>query len=264
MKRIIAGVAAAAASLLLFAAPAQAAPARAAAPDPVAALKKAYAEGRGVKIKESSYSSSMFGKDASGTSRGVVGFGPRGVSAYDIVQRDPTLGRSHLIHVKGDTYADAKWVGDLPEGIKWVKYSGERPVAATIQPINIFDAKVLRGALAKAKLVKGGEYRGSMSFKQLATLSGQKLKGDLGKFMSKIKVSYRIFTGRSGLVSRVRSEMTMDFGLLGNLRSVVDSQYYEWGLKVKIQAPPKDEVIDAKDLNSAPADPPAYEVVPTQ
>ncbi|MFI6476650.1 hypothetical protein ACIBH1_01885 [Nonomuraea sp. NPDC050663] len=262
MKRFLIAVAIAAASALLTTGTAHAAP-----ETPLTALKKQYVEGRGVKIKETSFIE-LDGESLGSSNRvtGVVGFGHKGVDSYDLTLRGASLlsensSKIQIIHVKGATYLKAPGTPDMPAG--WVRYSEAKVNFSTSQLINIFDPKVLKKAIAAAKVRKPGEYRGTLPLKELA---GSEVGGTLGK----AKVNYRIFFNGKKLITRVRSEMVLDFGVLGSMNSITDTQYYEWGRKVKIQAPPKDQVTDAKDLEGGesgdhPSEqpPPVFDMVPS-
>ncbi|GAA4096600.1 hypothetical protein GCM10022248_79620 [Nonomuraea soli] len=262
VKRFVIAVAIAAASALLTTGTAYAAP-----ETPLTALKKQYVEGRGVKIKETSYIE-LDGESLGSSSRvtGVVGFGRKGVNSYDLTLRGASLlsegnSKIQIIHTKGDTYLKAPGTPDMPSG--WVRYPDAAVGFSTSQLINIFDPKMLKKVIAAAKVRKPGEYRGTVPLKDL-------VGSELGKSLGKAKVNYRIFFNGKKLITRVRSEMVLDFGVLGSMNSITDTQYYEWGRKVKIQAPPKDQVTDAKDLEGGesgdhPSEtpPPVFDLVPS-
>ncbi|MDA0636002.1 hypothetical protein OUY22_21485 [Nonomuraea sp. MCN248] len=160
-----------------------------------------------------------------------------------------SLGATRTISVGGHTYMQGGPFSDeLPDGKKWIRYED---VAAyqTGQLVDIFHPKVLKGVIADAKVVKG-DYKGTITLKKLAALQGEKLTGNLGK----IKVGYLIDTNSKGLVTRVVSDWTLDFGVLGASRSVTESRYTGWGARVKITAPAASQWVDSSDLLSGDHD----------
>jgi hypothetical protein len=242
MRRIIAGLAVAVAATLVTVAPAQAAPA-----NPVKALKKQFSPGHGVRVAETSRTY-VNGKEGAVTrTTGSFAFGASGVVASDLSNRIKTpkgakestynvLASARTVSVGGHTYArGGLFAAELPEGKKWVRYEGGS-AGTTSQLINILDPRVLKGVLAKAKPSKG-DYRGTITVKELVGLSGDKLGGELGK----IKVSFLLDADSRGLITRVVSDWTIDFGILGASKSVTDTRYTGWGAKIKIVAPPKSE-----------------------
>lgn len=240
VKRFLVAVAIAAASALLTTGTAHAAP-----ETPLTALKKQYVEGRGVKIKETSLIK-VDGESAGSSTKvtGVAGFGRKGVNAYDLTLRGSSLlgegtQKIQMIYVKGDQYLRVRGIPDMPEG--WVRYSDVPAEFGTNQPIDIFNPKMFKRIISGAKVKKPGEYRGSIPFRDL-------VDGNPGKLFDKASVTYRVFVNSKQIVTRVRSEYILDFGVLGSMSSIVDTTYYEWGHRVKIQAPPKDQVTDSKDV----------------
>lgn len=255
MRRIIAGLAFAAAATLVTVAPAQAAPA-----NPVKALKKQMKPGHGVRVSETVRSS----RDGKSTSvirtTGKLQFGKSGVTGADLTHRQKsTAGQNDLmtsfplmasrtVSTGGYTYLQGGLFGDaLPEGKKWVRYAGASHQSN--QLVDIFNPKLLKELTAKAKIVKG-DYRGTTTVKRLAALQGAKMTGAL----SKVKVDYRIDTNGKGQITRVVSDWTIDYGVLGSSRTVAESRYDAWGAKVTIKAPPASQWVDNTDLYGAITD----------
>ncbi|NRQ37938.1 hypothetical protein HII36_39830 [Nonomuraea sp. NN258] len=244
MKRILTGLALAAAATLVATPPAQAAPV-----DPVKALKKQFVAGHGVRISETSVIKAD-GKNA-GTMKttGTFAFGKKGVAASDLRNRttdDAAAGLtpSRVITIGGHSYAQGGvFSEDLPEGKKWVRYPGEATGTTFNQMLDVLNPKMLKVFVAKAKSFKGGTYRGAITFSELSKLNGTKMGGSLGK----IKFNYRITVNSKGLVNRLVSDWTMDFGILGKFTSITDTRYTGWGSKVTVKAPPADQVITPEE-----------------
>ena len=247
MKRIFAGLALASAATLVTATPAQAAPA-----DPVKALKKQYVAGKGVRVSESAVTKVTGSKaGAPITTKGVVGFGKSGVVSADLRTGGKGLGPSNAlppraITIGEYTYAQGGLFSDrLPDDKKWVRYPSAGAPRIGNQPLDIFRPGVLKELVTSAKSFKGGSYRGAITFGRLAKLYGEKLDKTYGK----VSISYVLDVNSKGLVSRLRSEYSLDFGLLGKTTSTVSTRYTGWGGKVTVKAPPADQVIDSTELD---------------
>ncbi|MCK2221412.1 hypothetical protein MF672_047555 [Actinomadura sp. ATCC 31491] len=245
MKRILAGLATACAATLVAVTPtaAQAAPV-----DPVKALKQQYAPGHGVRFVESAHTS-VGGKTMSAEkATGRLAFGKNGVVASDISthgRRGTSLSPDRMISVGGHAYFQGGvYEEGLPEGKKWVRY--EQPAGGTTlnQPLDIFEPKILKALVSKARSVKGGTYKGEITYKEIAKLYGETLKGAV----SKIKVTYALGLNSKGLVNRLRTSWTLDFGVLGKTTGTTDTRYIGWGSRVTIKAPAQDTWVDAKSL----------------
>jgi len=242
MKRIGAVLALAVAATLVTVAPAQAAPV-----SPVKALKKQLSPGHGVRISETSHTSSGKSKVTAVTT-GVLEFGKSRVIASELKTRykgaaGAGFSPARTISVGGYTYARGGVFSEsLPEGKKWTRYTGA-PITSSNQLIDIFDAKVLKVVLAKAKVVKG-DYQGVITAKELLKLHGQKVSGEVGR----IKIKYVLDTDAKGLVSRVTTGYTVNFGVLGSVKSLIETRFTGWGARIKVKAPPKSQWIDVKDL----------------
>lgn len=252
MRRIIAGLAVATTAALATVAPAQAA-----APNPVKSLKKQFSPGHGVRVSETARSYVDGKTNSIVRTTGKLAFGKSGVAGADLTTRfkEPKgasdglpaslLGNSRTVSTGGNTYVQgALFGGLLPEGKKWIRYEGQTNYQ-TNQLIDIFNPRVLKGVVSGAKVVKG-DYKGTTTIGKLAAYQGVKLDSRLAK----IKVKYLIDTDSRGLVTRVVSDWTLDFGLLGSSRTVTDSRYSAWGARVKIVAPPKSQWIDSEELLS--------------
>lgn len=246
MKRILAGLTLASCAALMTATPAQAAPV-----NPVKALKKQYVAGHGVRVSETSRTT-MNGKNGqTRTTNGTLGFGKSGVVAADLRFRDNGgmaggLMPSRSITVGKQTYVQGGiYSENLPEGKKWVRYA-DPSVIYTSQPLDVFDSKVLKALVSKAKSSKSGTYRGSLTFADVSKLYGEKIDKRLGK----IKINYALDLNSKGLINSVRSEYTMDFGVLGSTTTTVSTRFTGWGAKITIKAPPSDQVADYSELGA--------------
>ncbi|MGP3958563.1 hypothetical protein ACTWPT_21345 [Nonomuraea sp. 3N208] len=247
MKRMLAGVVLATTATLVAGTPAMAAaPAAQAAPvDPLKALKKQYVAGHGVRISETS-SLKIDGKSASSQkTTGALAFGKSGVVASDLSSRGTGSLSNRMISIGGHTYVQGGlYSEDLPEGKKWVRYKGGASGTTPNQPLDIFEPKVLKALVTKAKSVKSGTYKGSMTYKELFKLYGEDIKGALGK----IKLDYALMVNSKGLITRLTTGYSLDFGVLGKMKGVTDTRYTGWGAKIKIKAPAEDLWVDVNDL----------------
>ncbi|MGW0802004.1 hypothetical protein [Nonomuraea sp. NPDC002799] len=260
MKRILAGLALASAAVLMTAAPAQAAPV-----DPAKALKKQYAAGNGVRFSETA-STRTDGKGSTLRSTGALGFGKRGIVAWNQRNRGTSgsglifttlLSPPQMIVVGGQAYVQGGvFSEDLPEGKKWVSYDETTARPGTgAQTLDIFEPKVLKALVSHAKSFKGGTYQGSLTFGDLSKIYGERVD----KRTSKISVHYVLGVNSKGLVTRIRSTYSLDYGILGKTTASVDTRYTGWGAKITIKAPPADQVIDISELG---ADTPVPQEIP--
>ncbi|MEO3873541.1 hypothetical protein ABGB18_32415 [Nonomuraea sp. B12E4] len=260
MKRILAGLALASSAVLMTAVPAQATSA-----DPVKALRKQFVAGHGVRVSETARSL-LSGKPNGVTSTtGVYGFGKAGIVASDMRTRvmggesDKLPTPPRVINVGDRAYAQGGLSSEeLPDGKRWVRYAMAGDPRSGGQPLDIFKPEVLKALVTQAKSTKGGTYRGSLPFGTLGKIYGEKVD----KRLSEISIGYVLDLNAKGLVTRVRSEYSLDFGMLGKSTSTVDTRYTGWGSKVTIKAPAADEVIDVEDLDGLGADAEVLQEIP--
>ncbi len=258
MKRIIAGLALGA-STLVTVAPAQAAPI-----NPVESVKKQLSPGHGVRISMTSRSFTDGKPNVVTRVTGSLAFGRSGVVASDLSLRYTSgkgakksdkdfiasLHSSRTIAIGEQAYTQGGiHFTNLPEGKRWVR-SSARHVSDLSPLIDVFDAELLKKLVADAKQVNG-DYRGTITIKDLARSRGQKVDDRAGK----VKVGYLLDIDSKGLVSRTVSDYTVNYGVLGSSRNHTETRFTGWGAKVKIKAPPESQWIDAKDLADAPQDP---------
>lgn len=244
MKRILAGLALTTAAALAIGAPAQAAPV-----DPVKALKKQFVSGHGVRISETSRTVADGKTLATFKTTGRFAFGKSGVVASDIKNSLPgtkSLTPPRSITIGGHSYVQGGvFSEDLPEGKKWVRYEGPAGGSSFNQVIDVFEPKVLKAVISKAKSFKGGTYKGSLTYNELANAYGAKLDGKFGK----IKVEYALSINSKGLVRELKTTWALDFGVLGKTSSTTETHYTGWGSTVTIKAPAKSQWIDVSDLD---------------
>ncbi|HEX4811312.1 MAG TPA: hypothetical protein VFV66_00970 [Nonomuraea sp.] len=213
------------------------------------ALKKQYVTGQGVRISETSVTKLDGKTTTSGKTAIRLAFGRSGVTAAELsskARRGVSLSPDRLISIGGYTYVQGGIYGkELPEGKKWVRYAGAATGTTVNQPFDIFEPKVLRTLVGKAKSVKGGTYKGAMTYKELGRLYGENVTGQ----MARIKLDYVLTLNAKGLATRLVTGITLDFGMLGKATSNTDTRFSSWGSKTTIKAPAEDLWIDAKDLD---------------
>jgi hypothetical protein len=142
-------------------------------------------------------------------------------------------------YVQGGLYSE-----NLPEGKKWVRYKGGAAGTSVNQPLGSFKPKVLKALVTRAKSVKGGTYKGAMTHKELFKLYGENVTGTLRK----IKLDYALVVNSKGLVTRLTTGYSLDFGILGKMKGVTDTRFSIWDATTKIKAPAKDLWVDVNDL----------------
>ncbi|WP_204284202.1 hypothetical protein [Microbispora amethystogenes] len=288
MKRAVMALACAATAALV--APAVAAPAQAqttagsqARPaNPLAALKKQFVPGRGVRVVSSAKMSFGGFVNIKSGSKGVFGFGRSGVSSSDLTTKinyggglgdddelkginDPmrtiTVGRTS--YVSGGVYADL-----LPDGKSWLRLPGQDPDAALTGIggyVNPLDPRALQAVLATTKakgaggVVNGARttlYRGTITVKQLAA-AVPSLRKQLPSSASKGVISWRLWIGGDQLVRKVVSSMTTTVKskkISITIESSSTTTYSGWGGKVTVKAPPKSQVATTSDIDGSVPD----------
>ncbi|WP_433512606.1 hypothetical protein ACQP2T_54315 [Nonomuraea sp. CA-143628] len=282
MRRWIAG--AVAVSALAVAAPAyaQAKPA-----DPVAALKKQFVAGQGVKFAERT-SIKIGGESYTQADRqGVIGFDAKGIAGAEntrtpiltpqerarlkkMAAKDASVAdavdllteRIYLVSVGRRMYVNGGLYSTLvPENKSWVGMNGSPSSAAYgDQLINVFEPATLKYLLAKTKTVRGAQYRGSITFAELYKLSPtfreQIAMKPTGK-PAKTVISWRLTLDAQKLVKRLAISWSMKATKKATLHATTESRYTEWGTAVNVTAPPSDQVADIKDLTKKAPEPPA-------
>ncbi|MEU7857103.1 hypothetical protein [Nonomuraea sp. NPDC049141] len=233
------------------------------APDPVKSMKKQFVAGRGVLVSETTRSTISGTKGAAvARTTGTIGFVKSGTANHDLTTRwkpqpDMTLpvntASTRAIKVGRFTYVSGFGWGEMPAGAKWIRFGKDNSSWGSMgqrgdQLVDVFNPAVLKNALAKATIAKPGEYRG--------TLTAKDLYGESGVYEVD-KVSFRLFVNRDQLPVRLITEHREKDTLIPNedhklvrrtVHSLVDTRYTGWGTKVKIVAPPAHEAVDFDDL----------------
>ncbi|MEU6413292.1 hypothetical protein [Microbispora sp. NPDC046933] len=249
-------------------------------PDPVDALKRQFREEHGVRTSETARV--FFGAKSGSAFRisGEVQFGPSGPVAVDLTWRDvpdPGTGAGRapserpasyrVIRVGEDVYYDvAQYPGPVPDGKKWIRRNHAAGMtrylapAASLQPVDVYDPSILKAVLKRSTTtpVSGGLlYRGTMSHKEMGRVSKGRYVdpySGLSAKKSKGKVSWRLWTGHDGLVTRLVTTDTLGAGK-ASVFARTDTRYTGWGCRLVITAPPADEVIEQDDLTRYAPDP---------
>ncbi|MEN3535496.1 hypothetical protein AAH991_10330 [Microbispora sp. ZYX-F-249] len=287
MKRAIMALACAATAALV--APAVAAPAQAQtsaqaptpAADPVAALRKQFVAGHGVRYVSTSTMSVLGIPAIKVTSNGGYAFGRSGIAAADSTQKvkysdllkdededlkgaeDPvrTVVIGRTAYYSGGIYADL-----LPEGKTWLRVPGVRldPTLSGGGYFNAADWRSLKTVLATTKAkgpggsVNGAKttlYRGTITLGQLMKVSPGLKYGlaGLGTNPSKTVVSWKLWVGSDQLVRRVSATADLKAKTEGKSVTFTLSDvttFAGWGKKVTVKAPPRSQVANLSDLDS--------------
>ncbi|MEU6777873.1 hypothetical protein ABZ912_01630 [Nonomuraea angiospora] len=231
MKRVLA--AAVAATALVTAAPAQAA-----TPDPVKALKSKFLPGHGVKVSELMRMVSKGKKPDAIRMTGAFEFGKSGVIASDVTLRFVEHSKKFTLRavtVGKQMYFQSDEFKELPEGKTWVRMGKASRADVSYHPIDLFRPAQLKGLLSHAKSSTGGLYRGTLTTKQASKLTG--LYYGPG-------VDYRLSVGSAGLPSRFFTSQKNPSASL----ETVDTRYSGWGHKVTIKAPPEELVTSSEEV----------------
>ncbi|GLX04109.1 hypothetical protein Misp03_10360 [Microbispora sp. NBRC 16548] len=265
------------------AAPAQAqtsTQAQAPAADPVAALRKQFVSGHGVRFVSTGTMSLAGITAVKFTSNGGLAFGRSGVVASDSTQK---MKYSDLLKEENEDLKDAEkplhaivigstgylsggvYASLLPEGKTWLRLPGQRPGSSSSlgEFVNPADWRSLKTVLATTKAkgpggsVNGAKttlYRGTITLSQLMKVSpGIKDSfGGLGSNPAKTVVSWKLWIGSDQLVRRASAtaDLTMkveDDSLTFTLSDV--TTFAGWGGKVTVKAPPKSKVANLTDLD---------------
>jgi hypothetical protein len=276
MKRVITGLALAAAAALIAATPAQAAtsaaPKPAAAPgNPAAAIKKQFVAGKGVKFTERATGAEGSQRFVVTRRTGTYQFSDTGIAASDSTgvingeallvddgkkrtkEDEETLAAlkspEHVITVGKAVYLSGGfWGRMLPADKSWFKVSKKLPLSplTTIyaQPISLTETATLKTLLKGAKPAPGG-YAGKTTVGELRKISPSFRHGvfaDTGsdKKAAKMAISWKLAVDAHGLPTR----LVTTFRVSAKSSFSVDTRYSDWGSAVSITAPPADEVTD--------------------
>ncbi|RCG31831.1 hypothetical protein DQ384_09905 [Sphaerisporangium album] len=245
-------------AVLLAPAPAEAAP-----KDPLSALKKLVAAGRGVSFTEAAGAGES-GKP-SFTRKGVLRFGKGGIAASDLTSKQiwkesdesSTWNEpERTIRIGTTSYTRGHLIGQqLPPGKTWWKQSPgwTSGVSAMFgNYLNVAEPATLKALLADAER-SGSTYEGEISLKKLLKVSPWTRATVWWKVNDKAKVGWRLVVTSSGLPRRLT---TYAMGLDGPKEAEV--RFTGWGAKVTVKAPPRGAVttklvgVDRPPLPPAP------------
>ncbi|GII01714.1 hypothetical protein [Planobispora takensis] len=275
MRRwVVPAVAVLLASVPVTASPAAASTAvvRAGAPDPVRAVDRQSRDERGVRISETSRY--FFGEKSkvSGSGTRISGdlqLSPSGPVAAKFTWWNLSRPKGgglpseksepyRVIRVGKNVYDSRNtYPGPVPEGRKWIRFPNDHRGAAardmaqdaSLQPIDLYDPATMKAVLkcSTSTPVSGGFlYRGTIGYRELSKVSkGTFLSWTSGRPVtakSKGKVSWRLWTDRRGLPTRLVTTDTVGTGK-DPLVKRSDTRYTRWGSRLVVTAPPADEVI---------------------
>ncbi|MER5645290.1 hypothetical protein [Streptosporangium sp. NPDC002524] len=247
MKRVVAGLVA---SLVLL----TPLPARAAAPDPVKALRAQVVPGRGVTVSLVTRMSADGKRFMTTRTDRVAGFGKGGLVETDdsITYYAPDLPEelksdilfpALLIRVRDAHYTSGgELVGRLPLGKKWVRSQWPESSPADIA-VDLFQPGALRALLDTASSVGPRAAKGTIRTSKIPGLPFGGIPSERGE-----KLTWALWFDARGRVTRLTtrtSQMTNDNVELG-ISS--DLRFTGWGARVTIEPPPEDLVVKAEDL----------------
>lgn len=254
MKRLVLAVIAA---LTAISAPAQAA----------GPVEVPFVDGRGVTVSETTLSRLAHDKITYTTlTSGVIGFSDSAAVSHDLTSRlkitpelEKELSEQELeyarqplreIKVGRYTYVNPFEWGPMPEGTQWVRFGGNahwgEEGQRAQQLVDVFNPATLKLMLSRATRVGDGEYRGVLG------------KKDRPRSFDTHAVAFRLFLDHDQWPIRLITEFTADTSVLSDdetelvpttVHSVVDTRYTQWGRKVHVVAPPKNEVVDFNKLD---------------
>ncbi|GAA2207622.1 hypothetical protein GCM10009850_030800 [Nonomuraea monospora] len=228
-------------SLLVAAAPAQAAP-----KDPVRALKAKLTSGHGVRFTETT---TLSGGTRIQSRKGTFQFNAKGVAASDITAtpkgrpRERTISIGNVSYTSGGMYEDR-----VPMGKAWLKGNALLGGASGFygQVINPAEPKTLAALVKKGKL-RGGTLTGKITFKELDKVSRWFGASIPLRMHDDTKVTYTLTLTSAGLVSRVKSSYAatgvFDTNGFDGKTITIDSRFTGWGAKVSIKAPAPDTIV---------------------
>ncbi|MEU4572084.1 hypothetical protein ACBI99_12900 [Nonomuraea sp. ATR24] len=261
MKRIITGLALASAAALVTATPAQAA----APKNPVTAVKKHVAPGKGVKFTERTTVIEDGQRAVFLRRHGSFAFGRSGIAASDITgklainasdldaEEDSLIAAmtksERTIRIGTTSYLSGGiWSTVLPEGETWYKAPNGPPagiLGVLGQPVNIAEPATLKALFKNAKATSGG-YTGKITVGELRKASAWFRASRMGAKDTaktlKTPINWRLTVDAKGLPTRLVTTfsavaLAMDSGSLS-----VDTRFTGWGGKLTIKAPTADQV----------------------
>ncbi|GIH89547.1 hypothetical protein ACFFMN_13875 [Planobispora siamensis] len=270
MKRFVTGLAVTAAAAAALTVPTAAAAQT--APDPLSALKKQLAAGRGVSYSDVTKGEVDGQREIISRRKGTLQFGRSGIAASDqtgklnfpeVDDEEAPEGLAGLskpervITVKNASYISGGFFGEfLPEDKTWLRVP-EPALGLTgmlSQPVNAAEPATLRALLAHAAVKRPGAYSGKITFGELykvspwlrATLMGGKPSAK----QAKVVINWKLALGANRLPARLTTSYAgAGLGVKGDMTLTSDTRYSGWGAKVSVKAPPADQVARPGDLD---------------
>ncbi|MCP2350461.1 hypothetical protein [Nonomuraea roseoviolacea] len=236
-------------ALLVSAAPAQAAPARIAAKDPVSALKARLVPGHGVRFTDTTTVKADDGDAGLLERTGTFQFSRKGIAASDITAKwSAGTGREdekpeRTISIGKVSYDRSEmWKDKMPPGKTWYRSRGLPGGGGGFygQVINPAEPGTLAVLLKKGKR-SGATLKGTITFKELAKVSpwfdaSVPIRSD-----NAAKVSYAVTFDGSGLAAKVTSSYpanaVLDTSGMDGKTLTIESRFTGWGRKVSVKAP---------------------------
>ncbi|WP_283138811.1 hypothetical protein [Rhizohabitans arisaemae] len=227
---------------------------------PLIALQERFAQGAGVRFRETVTTTAKPKRGAASASTlkmsGVVNLGRTGVSSADVTlasyftKNDAVTIRTVL--VGGTAYfggsalnelyiGDAEWIS-LPTRLIPPDYWSQGPVV-------LFRPEMLKTLLAKAKFDKeSNSFSGTIALGTvLAPGSAIKVKPrDL-----KAKVNWKLWLGKDNLPKRLTTSTTLIDGT-GRLITHGDTRFQSWGTSIDITKPPAHLVVPGNEREGLP------------
>ncbi|WP_433515169.1 hypothetical protein ACQP2T_05885 [Nonomuraea sp. CA-143628] len=231
--------------------------------DPVAALKRQFVKGRGVRITVYSASTAIASDDVrkpTKWSAGVVEFGTGGVMATDLTH--PSLG-TRYIQTRKRYYEYDKNPALRPPKKKWILIGWQPPVLIEVGHIRVTDPVTLKAVLSTTARTQPGPvydgtrttlYEGVITFAELRKAYPKMVIGYGAKpeDYPDWTVSWKLWIGKDQLVRRAWSAWREPNNIKGEtspdkyISAVADIRLSRWGMKLHISPPPADQVITAK------------------
>ncbi|WP_219462528.1 hypothetical protein [Nonomuraea rhizosphaerae] len=255
--------------------------------DPVAALKKQFVAGQGVKLTEHTDITISGDSYTSADRVGAIGLDAKGIAGVEVTRtpslsakeraslekaaaKNPDLAdsidllteRIYLVSTGKRQYVNGGLYSTLmPEHATWVGMDASAGSAAFgDQLVNVFEPATLKYLLATKKSVSGSQYRGSTTFGALykvsPTFREQIAIKPTGK-AARTVISWRLTLDPQKLVKRLAITWTVKLSKKLTFKAATVSRYTEWGTAVKVTAPPADQVVDIKALVKKAPEPPA-------
>ncbi|WP_170321416.1 hypothetical protein [Acrocarpospora pleiomorpha] len=150
----------------------------------------------------------------------------------------------NFISTGGSTYVRGE--PEFQDGKPWVRQipSAQDSPHVTVQPINVYDPRVLTVLLAgkTGRLDSGGRlYQGTTTYVELSKAARSWYDNDHKK------ISWWLWTDAKGLPTRLRTSEPSGWGTHPGAASV-DTRFSGWGQPLVVTAPPADQVIDQREL----------------